>query len=370
MSGAAEAARTSRAQLRALLAQSWRAFHPVPALYCLPAVLLCLGAGIALGQPGAAMLAATGAFLAGFGAFQPVRRLHVLPMLMASVFMAIAAAIGTVAANNTWTYALCVGLAAFTVGLGTALGTVPWWVLLQGSIFMVLAGSQPGDLADGVQRAALVLGGGLVQMASVSLLRALVPAGFPPLAAPGRVDAPASRAEWTAAIRRLLRRSAPEPRFGVLLALAAASAILVQRALALPHGYWVAIIVLLVLRRGGGETVTRGILAIVGALLGAGAATLIAALLEPSVPVLIGLIALAAWGAYSLQWVNYGTFSVAVTSYIAFLFSLLGVPEPAVAAQRVVAALIGGALAMLAFGVARLWRRALERAGVLSAESS
>jgi hypothetical protein len=368
MSGSAEAAPTSRAHLRAMLVQSWHAFHPVPALYCLPAVLLSLAAGLALGQPGAAMLAASGAFLAGFGAFQRVSRLRVGPILLASLCTALATAIGTVAANNALAEALWVGLAAFTVGLGTGLGTGPWWVLLQGAIFIVLAGSQPGDLAEGMQRAGLVLAGGLLQAALVSLLRVLLPAGFPPLAAPGLVDAPTSRAEWAAAFRRLLQRRSPEPRFGLLLGLAAAAAVLLERGLGLPHGYWIAMTVLLVLRRGGGETVTRGILRIVGTLLGAGVATLVVALLKPSAPVLMALIGLTAWGAYSLQWVNYGTFSVAVTSYVAFLFSLQGAPEPVVAALRVEATLIGGALAMLAFGVARLWRRALERAGIILSE--
>jgi uncharacterized membrane protein YccC len=260
-------------------------------------------------------------------------------------------------------------LAAFTLGVATGLGTTPWWVLLQGAIFIVVAGSQPGDVAEGVQRAALVLGGGLLQTVTASALRGLLPAGFPPLAAPNWVAAPASLAEWTAALRGLLRRGAPEPRFGLLLGLAAAAAVLLERRLALPNGYWVAMTVLLVLRRGGGETVTRGVLRIGGTLLGAGAATLIVALLKPAEITLIVLIGVCAWGAYSVQWVNYGTFSAAITSYIAFLFALQGVPETVVAAHRIEATLIGGALAMLAFGLARLWRHALERAGVLSAAS-
>jgi uncharacterized membrane protein YccC len=287
-------------------------------------------------------------------------------MLAASFCMALASAIGTVAANEAWAHALCVGLAGLALGAATGLGTAPWWVLLQGAIFIIVAGSQPGDLAEGALRAALVLAGGLLQTACVSLLRSLLPAGFPPISSPTRVDAPGGRAEWGAALRRLLSRRAPEPRFGLLVGLAAAAAILIERRLELPNGYWVAMTVILVLRRGGGETVARGILRIAGTLLGAGVATLVVALLKPSVAALVILIVLCAWGAYSLQWVNYGTFSAAVTSYIAFLFSLQGVPEPAVAAHRTVATLIGGALAMLAFGLARLWRRGLERAGVLS----
>jgi hypothetical protein len=370
MSGPAEAASPPRSHLRAMLAQGWHVFHPVPALYCLPAVLLALAAGLGMGQPGAALVAASGAFSTGFGAFQRVRRLHVMPMLTACLGMAVATAVGTVAAEHDWAFAACVGFAGLALGVGSGLGTAPWWVLLQGTIFLVVAGSQPGDLAEGVQRAALVLGGGILQTVSVSLLRILLPAGFPPIASPTRVEAPGTLAEWTAALRGLLSRHAAEPRFGLLVGLAAAAAILIERRFALPNGYWVVMTVILVLRRGGGETVTRGVLRIGGTLLGAGVATLIVALLKPSAAALIVLIALSAWGAYSLQWVNYGTFSAAVTSYIAFLFSLQGAPEPQVALHRIEATLIGGALAMLAFGLGRLWRRWLERAGVLSARPS
>lgn len=350
-----------------LLAQSWHAFHPIPALYCLPGVLIALAAGLVTHQPGAAMVLASGAFSAGFGAFQKVSRLHVAPILLATLCMACAMAIGTVAANWIWLDALCVGVAAFTLGLGGAFGTGPWWVLLQGAIFVVVAGSQPGDLAEGAQRAGLVLAGGFLQAACVAILRWLLPAGFPRLTSPARVEAPATRAAWRAAVGGLFHRGAPEPRFGLLLGLAAAAAVMIEHGLGLPNGYWVTMTVILVLRRGGGETVTRGVLRIVGTLIGAGVATLAVALLKPPEAGLLALIALSAWGAYALQWVNYGTFSVSVTSYIAFLFSLQGAPEAAVAARRIEATLIGGALALAAFGIARLWRHTLERAGVLSA---
>lgn len=357
----------SRPTLSSLLAQSWHAFHPVPALYCVPGVLAALIGGLLAQEPGAAIVLASGAFSAGFGAFQKVSRLHVAPILLATFAMALAMAVGTVAANWVWVDALCVGLAAFTLGLGGAFGTGPWWVLLQGAIFIVVAGSQPGDLAEAMQRAGLVLIGGLVQAASVATLRRLAPRGFPRLVSPARVEAPATWDEWAAAVRGLFRRAAPEPRFGLLLGLAAAGAVAAEHRLGLANGYWVTMTVILVLRRGGGETVARGLLRIVGTLAGAGVATLLVAVLQPPAVGLLVLIAFSAWGAYALQWVNYGAFSVSVTSYIAFLFALQGAPEAQVAARRIEATLIGGALALAAFGLARLWRRAMERAGLVSA---
>lgn len=348
---------------RTALRQSWHAFHPGPALYGLPALALVLGLGVALGQPGSAILAAGGAFSSGFGAFQRVTRFRVAPMLLAALCMALSTALGTAVSSDPNLYALTVAVAAFSLGLAASFGTGPWWVLLQGAIFLVVAGSRPGDLQEAAERALLVLGGGLVQSFSVSLLRWLAPAGFPPLASPNAVAPPASRAEWAAQARSVLAPASPEMRYALLLGLATAAAILIERRLALPNGYWVAMTVLLVLRRGGTETITRGAQRIAGTLVGAGAATLIAAALRPQPVTLVVLIVLAAGCAYALQWVNYGTFSASVTSYIAFLLSLDGLPEAAVAGHRVTATLLGGAIGIAALGLARLGRRVVRLSG-------
>ena len=352
-----------RVHARTTLQQSWEAFHPVPALYGLPALALLLGGGIALGLPGGAILMAGGALSAGFGAFQRVGRFHAAPMLLAAVCMALTTGLGTLVSGHLGLYAVAVGAAAFVLGLAASFGTGPWWVLLQGAIFFVIAGSRPGDLQEAGSRALLILAGGLAQTAAVAILRTLAPAGFPPLSSPNAVPPPASRTEWAAQARRVLRGDAPEMRYAVLLGLAAAVGVLVARRLALPNGYWAPMTVLLVLRRGGAETVIRGVQRIGGTLLGAGAATLIAALLRPEAATLVALIVVAAWCAYAVQWVNYGTFSASVTSYIAFLLSLEGLPEADVALHRIVATLVGGAIGIVALAVARLGRRAIRLTG-------
>lgn len=354
-------------QWRQIAAQSWHSAHPVPALYCVPGVALALLTGLALRQPGPAILATAGAFSVGFGAFQRVSRLHVAPMLFAAVVMAIATAIGTVASSNTYADAACVAVAGFILGLGTGFGTAPWWVLLQGAIFLVVSGSIPGDAREGLARAGLILLGGGVQTVIVAILRALAPGGFPPLSAPAATLHPDTAAEWAQTARRVVSRPAPEWRYGILLGLAAGFAALVQRWLAFPNGYWVPMTVVILLRRGAAETITRGALRMAGTLLGAGVATVVVAALRPTEWGLAPLIAIAAWGAYTLQWVNYGTFSVCVTSYVVFLLSLEGLPELAVAGHRIVATLLAGVIAAAAFAAARVWRRALIAGGLASA---
>jgi uncharacterized membrane protein YccC len=103
-----------------------------------------------------------------------------------------------------------------------------------------------------------------------------------------------------------------------------------------------------VLRRGGAETLTRGAQRIGGPLVGAAAATLLTALLVPDRATLVALIAVSAWAAHALQWANYGTFSISVTAYVAFLLSLSGAPAAVTAVHRVVATMLGGGIGITA----------------------
>ena len=345
--------------VNALLDQHWQVWHPLPALHCVPAIVLILAAGLSAGQPGVALAAAGGAFSVGFGGFQRLSRWRLTPMLLAAAGMAISTAIGTVASNHALVDAVVVGLSAVVLGLGTGLGTGAWWVMLQGSVFLILAGSIPGDLKEGLSRAVFVLGGGLVQCVCVLGLRALARSKFEHLVPPNAVDPPGDWPEWRAAIARVLRPSEPELGYAILLGLAAAVADYLARRIALPNGYWMPMTVILVLRRGARETLTRGMLRMVGTLAGAGLATLAMVWLKPSQEVLVALTATVAWAAYSVQWVNYGTFSTCVTAYVCLLFAFEGLPETVVVQHRIVATLIGGAIALAAMalrGIPRLLR--------------
>ena len=354
--------RTAQAQVvagqavNALMAQQWHVWQPLAALHCVPAIVLILMAGLMLGQPGVALAAAGGAFSVGFGGFQRLSRWRLTPMVLAGVGMAISTAVGTVAANVPLLDAVIVGLSAVSLGLGAGLGTSPWWVMLQGAVFLILAGSIPGDLRDGLSRALFVLGGGAVQCACVLGLRALAPGRFAHLVPPNAVDPPGSWPEWRAAIARVTSPSEPELSHAILLGVAAAAAVYLAKQVALPNGYWAPMTVILVLRRGARETLTRGMLRMIGTLTGAGLATLAMVWLKPSQELLVVLTSIVAWGAYSVQWVNYGAFSTCVTAYVVFLFAFEGLPEPVVVRHRIVATLIGGAIALAALGLSRLPR--------------
>jgi uncharacterized membrane protein YccC len=123
--------------------------------------------------------------------------------------------------------------------------------------------------------------------------------------------------------------------------------VLLAHQFALSNGYWVPMTALLILRSDLSETLTRGLARMAGTIIGAGLATLLVSTLRPGPATLIVLIVLFAWLCYSTVIVSYGTFSVSVTAYIAFLLALGGLPENDVALHRVANTCLGGSLALL-----------------------
>jgi uncharacterized membrane protein YgaE (UPF0421/DUF939 family) len=104
---------------------------------------------------------------------------------------------------------------------------------------------------------------------------------------------------------------------------------------------------LLVLRTNLRETLSRGLARLIGTVLGAGLATLLAATFRPDLTSLSVLVVIFAWLCYSVVTVNYGAFSICITTYIAFLLAMAGLPEGQVAFYRVANTTLGGGLALL-----------------------
>lgn len=124
------------------------------------------------------------------------------------------------------------------------------------------------------------------------------------------------------------------------------------RVLSLPHGYWVAVTALVVLRPDYASTRARGVARVAGTAAGALLATVVAAELRPSSVVLVALIAVCAFGAYLLFRSNQAAFSLFLTGYVVFLLALAGLPGRTTGLDRLLDTAIGGALALVAY---RLW---------------
>ncbi len=334
-----------RAALHDAVACDWSRFMPVAGIYAVPAIILLLIAGELSDHMVEALIAAGGALTVGFGAFQHLTRLRVAPMLLATAGIGVSAAVGTMASGVTFLEAGTAGVWGFGLGLFTALGTASWWVLLQGAIALVIAATFPADLLHAGLRAALVMGGGVMQMASIALLWWVSPRPFANMAPPNEELPPRTLTEAFRTLRRATSLHSTRLHYCAAVGLSTAAAVGVFRLSGFANGYWVPMTVLLVLRWGGlrvtlGRALARGL----GTLGGAGLTTLFAAVAQPPSELLMALGVIAAWACFALQWVNYMVFSVCITAYVVFGFALAGLPEPMIAAHRAMATVIGALL--------------------------
>ncbi len=95
------------------------------------------------------------------------------------------------------------------------------------------------------------------------------------------------------------------------------------------------------------ETFNRALLRIAGTVTGAGLCTFALAHIHTDPLVLAVLATLFAFLAFATNAVNYGLFSIFLTSYIVFLLSLNTIPGPVIAHRRVLCTTAGGLIALV-----------------------
>jgi hypothetical protein len=323
---------------------AWAEFQPAEAAACLPVIVGLLIAGVLTDLVVPAMVASTGAFVVGFGAFQTQFRDTRVPMLTVTVSTSISAAIGTLA--NAWlpVELLCGLLWGTVVGLMNIVGQGPGWIALQTAIALLIAASFPATPGAALERFALVIAGAAAQLCFVLLLRAVLPRALP------RGDRGSSMTLRRMAHegRDILTRRRPGIGYALITGAAVMAADLIANWSQMPNGYWIGMTVLFISRPVFSETRSRAGMRLVGTTAGAGLMTVVMVLTRPATALLIVLIGLACWAAYALLRVNYALLSFAVTAYVVLLFALSGMPEPVVALHRTVATCVGGAIALAA----------------------
>jgi uncharacterized membrane protein YccC len=146
-------------------------------------------------------------------------------------------------------------------------------------------------------------------------------------------------------------------RHAVRLSVTVAAAEILSRSLETPRAYWLPMTVVLVLKPEFTITFTRGLLRIAGTIVG----LLLATAMFHFLPKGIGLEVMLVGGfVFLLRWAgpaNYGVFGVAVSALIVLLIAISGVAPKDVILARGINTLLGGVLALVAYGLWPTWER-------------
>jgi uncharacterized membrane protein YccC len=319
-------------------AAEWRA-----SLLCLPAIVMALAGALVLGHRYAALVIAGSAQSVGFGAFQRPLWFRGGAMVLATLGMALSAAVGELAANSPWVLLVLIAFWAFCYGMSGAVSSPASWVGQQCCVFLIVSSAVPGRPHEAALRAAGVFIGGFLQFLCILLLWRF----FPP-ARSTYTDPEIHPPGWQrrAVMENLTIRSATF-RYALLLAVtgfvAEGIALLVHSA----NAYWIPMTALIIMKPDLLLTNARAIARIGGTFVGAALATLLATTLRPDGIWLSVLIVVSLYLAYALQNVNYALYAVPLTSYIAFILAVGRTPEANTAEHRVIATAIAGGVAMV-----------------------
>jgi uncharacterized membrane protein YccC len=243
------------------------------------------------------------------------------------------------------------------------------WVGQQAAVALFVASAFPEGPRLSLERAGLIALGGLVQLVFTSAgLRLMPELQKDLLAIPQSLyhTLYEQRRELLERLRELNHEipqalPAPERKAALLYALRLVVTVLLAselyRRMHIQSGYWVPMTALLVQKPAFFDTAVRGSLRVLGTLAGAYATTLIAAHTHPGLWTLGALTVFFAFWAFALISVNYGLYTLSLTSYIVFLLSLNAMPSPEIAHRRAWCTAAGAFIA-LALHVDALRRKA------------
>jgi len=129
---------------------NWEAAEWRASLLCLPAIAIALVGSLALGHRSAALVMAGSAQSVGFGAFQRPLWFRGGPMVLATLGMALSAAVGELAANRPWELLVLVTFWAFCYGMSGAVSSPASWVGQQCCIFLVVSSAVGYPASGGI----------------------------------------------------------------------------------------------------------------------------------------------------------------------------------------------------------------------------
>ncbi len=321
------------------------------------AVGLCLIGGVLLGHPSAGLIAGGGAFTIGFGVNQRIADSRLWPMIAATAAVFLSTIIGMLVGHRGFTLVLAASVWGFIYGILTARAAGISWVGQQSAITLFVASAFPAGIHRTLLRALLIAGGGALQILITSLCLRLLPELARDLRAirhTGTEELGRLFHSNFTRYRMLLRlrampenlRRIPTFPFAIRMALTVGISAEIYRHLGIQSGYWIPMTALLVLKPAFSETFSRAFLRVGGTLAGAVISTVFLVHIRPDPLYLAALTTLFALWSYATNTVNYGLYTLFLTSYIVFLLSLNALPGPVIAHRRALCTIAGGLIAL------------------------
>ena len=140
-------------------------------------------------------------------------------------------------------------------------------------------------------------------------------------------------------------------RHAVRTAICLAMALWLGRLLGLSHGYWIPMTVAIVLRADYGATLSYGLLRVAGTVMGLLLTTAVLHFLPPDPWSRLAVMAVLCAGFRYFGTVHYGVAVTALTGMVVLLLALAGEPAAPTMDSRLIATVIGSAMALAAYGL-------------------
>jgi len=325
----------------------WAKRTPGSGVVAVMALGIALLVGWLTGHRSAGAIAAGSAFTVGFAVFHEALASELLSMTAATLGIASATLIGSLAAPWTPLVLLVVFVAAVNYGLLSELGPTEGWIGQQSGVFAIIASYFANGPHYALGRTEMVLAGGALQILVFWIFYLLRPKRREP-GTPRTHEqiAPRLRELWQC-LHDELTVHHHSVSYAARLSLVLLTSTALYRYYHVRNGYWIPMTALLVVKPQWGHTLSRGIARMLGTVAGAGFTLLLARLLPLPAWLLPTLIVVSTWGCYALQAVNYAAFSFFITLYIVFLFRFGGFSETTAAHIRLVNTVVGGSLALM-----------------------
>ncbi len=321
------------------------------------AVALCLFIGVFSGHPGAGLIAGGGAMTIGFGVNQRIADSRLWPMIAATFAMALSTVVGMTVGHHGFEILIAAALWSFAYGLLTARAAGVAWVGQQAAVTLFVTSAFPASLHNAGVRALILFAGCSLQVFLTSLLLNMLPELkknllYIPSATLAGAETYLHRRTMLQRLRAVpsvLPRISREAGFSYALRLSTTVVLAAElyRRLGIQSGYWIPMTALLVQKPAFFETLTRALLRIAGTLAGAVLSTYFLVHIHTTPFALAALATTFAFLSFATNTVNYGLFSLFLTSYIVFLLSLNVLPGPMIAHRRALCTIAGGLIALV-----------------------